>query len=139
MAKLTEAEMIARYDAMKSGSLWTKIVDVITNDDAAGDTPLSDTEAQAIHALYPDIPLSAGEQRCLDILLNEGAVAAWIDRQREDTDTMIAILEELDGGDEKLIDERFDRVVDAIAELPEAQRAQAIALWEGFLAGVAAQ
>jgi hypothetical protein len=29
-------------------------------------------------------------------------------------------------------------VIDAVFDLPDAQRNQAIALWEGFLAGVAA-
>jgi hypothetical protein len=76
-----------------------------------------------------DIPISADEQ----------AIVTWIMQQTacgsENTDGIIAVLED---GERRRIDERFDRCIDAVAELPDSQRAQAISLWEGFLAGCAA-
>ena len=48
--------------------------------------------------------------------------------------TIIQILETIEGKEDEGIDPRFDRVVDAVIELPDAQRAMAIALWKGFLA-----
>jgi hypothetical protein len=75
-----------------------------------------------------DIPISDDEQ----------AICTWIlEQQAEDTDAIISILDDIDGGERRRIDVHFDRVIDAVAELPDAQRAQAIALWEGFLAGCA--
>jgi hypothetical protein len=66
---------------------------------------------------------------------DEQAIADWIDTLLvpEDTDGIISALD----GDRRRIDERFDRVIDAVAELPDSQRQIAVALWEGFLAGVA--
>jgi hypothetical protein len=94
-----------------------------------------------------DLAMLLADTRLLDALdpsRNEQAICTWIDQQAgepEATDDMIAILEEIDGGEaeaRKGIDARFDRVIDAVAELPDAQRAQAIAMWEGFLVGCAA-
>jgi hypothetical protein len=71
-------------------------------------------------------------------LLSDARVVAALESEPEATDDMIAILEEIDGGERKGIDARFDRCIDAVAELPDAQRAIAISMWEGFLAGVQA-
>ncbi len=157
MAKLTEAEMIARYDAMKDGSLYTKPASLLLAVADFIDTPISPIERKAIAALYPDTPISPAA--------DEDAVAAWID----DNDTIAAILEEMDGGESdphfdqvinqmatlpdalrervvvmlesflasESLDFRFDRAVDNLDDLPEARRAAGISLAEGFLAGVA--
>jgi uncharacterized Zn finger protein (UPF0148 family) len=70
-------------------------------------------------------------------------IAAFIESHKsdEEIDQIIDILEKVEaryGDDDEGIDPRFDRVVDAVFDLPDAQRDQAICLWEGFLAGIAA-
>jgi hypothetical protein len=114
------------YDSLKNGSAYT--------------SPGAEQRSAQFAAGYQDGLVIAAAIANGD----EQAIAAWIDQQAgepEATDDMIAILEEIDGGEaeaRKGIDARFDRVIDAVAELPDVQRAQAIAMWEGFLVGCAA-
>jgi hypothetical protein len=71
--------------------------------------------------------------------LTNATVRKAIDQAGENTAAIISILEQIDGGEQdEGIDPRFDRVIDAVFDLPDHQRAQAIAVWEGFLAGIAA-
>lgn len=71
-------------------------------------------------------------------LLTDDRVLATFDGEPAAPDDMADILTEIDGGDRTLLDERFDTVIDQVFELEDAQRAQAVALWEGFVAGVSA-
>ena len=43
----------------------------------------------------------------------------------------------MDGGERRAIDERFDSVIDRVADLQDSQRQAAITMLEGFLTGVA--
>jgi hypothetical protein len=143
---LTQAEMEAKYDAERSAAAYTKPAgDLIT----ATLEYLAEVERDDEMALADEIdrliaeetPLSPGEEKIINLILagDKRVIAALRAASLpEATDDMISILEEIDGGERSGIDARFDRCIDAVAELPDAQRAQAIALWEGFLSGVVA-
>ena len=73
----------------------------------------------------------------LAMLLNDERVLEALDpsNEPEDTATLAAILESMDGG-ESQIDTRFDNVIDRLAVLPAAQQARALDMLEGFLLGL---
>jgi hypothetical protein len=111
----TEAER--RYDAERDGSLYRKpaslmlaVAGFIEQYENADHTAL----AQEADRIIADTPIDPTEEAAITALLEE--FEAHLDP----------------------LGARFDAVVDGVFDLPDAQRAQAIALWEGFLAGVQA-
>jgi hypothetical protein len=155
MSTLTPAEMEARYDAERSGQLYTKPAVVCPACscengpahhfcDQCGaqleeETPLSPVEEKAIDILLKRQPNDGSDRAIINWILdqaqNEQAVATWIDDQAEDTDTIAAILEECDGGENEPAGKRFCDAIDAMFDLPEALRLRAVVMLEGFLAG----
>jgi hypothetical protein len=109
---LTQAEMEAKYDSERTGAIYLKPA---THCDRCGSVITDDQIAIAREA---DRLIAADES--------------------EDTDAIASILEDMDGGERRRIDERMDTVVDQLFGLPDAQRAQAIGWLEGFVAGVGA-
>jgi hypothetical protein len=115
---LTEAEMIARYDAERSGSIYLK------------DTPLSDLERRALDILFPEPTGNepSGKRFC-------DAIDRMFDLPDDLRAKAIVLIEGFLAAES--FDQRFDRAIDNIADLPEPRRAAGLDLVEGFLTGVA--
>lgn len=111
MTQLTEAEMIARYDAERTGAIYTK------------PEPRS---AQFNDGYRDGLTLGAAI-----FTADDQMIADWIDTH------LPVAADELTDDARRTIDLDFDRIIDRVAELPDHQRRVAIALWEGLLAGVA--
>jgi hypothetical protein len=186
---LTQAEMEAKYDAERAGTLYIKpagdlvtaalefIAQVEHDDELAiaeaidrmmatpeelqitrhthhdsGERARDPWTTYALGEAEIDIHDAGGGNLCipgmchdftdaaplldLAMLLADERVLEALDPSTEDTDGITAILEEIDGGERKAIDRRFDAVVDGVFDLPDALRARAVSLWEGFLDGI---